>query len=188
LSNSLNQFIVDSNSYLHPSAVSDLPYSSGIKNLYHEHHGWLVRLLRRKLGDIDNAADLAQDTFTRMLSHGESAAALREPRAYLTTIASRLTAQYFRRLELERAYLAALATQPETTIPSPETRLLVVEALTAVSLILDALPVRTREIFLMSQLDGLTYPEIAQRMTVSVNVVQKAMCKAYAHCYAVVYS
>jgi RNA polymerase sigma factor (sigma-70 family) len=184
----LNHFIVDSNSYLHNASVSDLPISSGVEALYHEHHGWLVRLLRRKLGNVDNAADLAQDTFARILSGGEAIPAVREPRAYLTTIASRLTAQYFRRLDLERAYLAALAAQPEDTVPCPETRMLVIEALTAVSMVLDALPARTREIFLLSQLDGLTYPQISTRMGVTVNVVQKAMGRAYAHCYAVVYT
>ena len=44
-----------------------------------------------------------------------------------------------------------------------------------------------REVFLLSQLEGLTYPQIAQRLQLSVNVVQKAMLKAYRHCYAAVY-
>ncbi len=158
---------------------------ANVETLY-DHHGWLVRLLCRKLGNIDNAADLAQDTFARILSSKEQIM-VREPRAYLTTIASRLTAQYFRRLALERSYLEALAQQPEDSHPSPEARLLVLEALTAVSGVLDALPTRTKEIFLLSQLDGLTYPEIATRLGVTVNVVQKAMIKAYQHAYQVVY-
>ncbi len=41
-----------------------------------------------------------------------------------------------------------------------------------------------REIFLLSQLDGLTYPQIALRLELSVNQVQKAMSKAFAACYA----
>ncbi len=154
--------------------------------IYHHHHSWLVNLLWRKLGNVDNAADLAQDTFARLLSAGD-AATLREPRAYLTTVSSRLTAHYYRRLALERAYLEALALQPEATAPCPETRALVLEALTAVSCVLDQLPPRTREAFLMSQLDGLTYREIAEQLDVSVNVVQKAMGKAFVHCYAAVY-
>lgn len=154
--------------------------------IYRHHHSWLVNLLWRKLGNIDNAADLAQDTFARLLCAGDTAA-LREPRAYLTTVSSRLTAHYFRRLALERAYLDALALQPENTAPSPEMRALVVEALTAVSCVLDQLPARTRDAFLMSQLDGLTYREIAEQLDVTVNVVQKAMGKAFLHCYNAVY-
>lgn len=157
-----------------------------IDTLYIQHHGWLVGMLRRKLGNVDNAHDIAQDTFLRILSAGEPVA-LREPRAYLTTVASRLTAQYFRRLALERAYLEALAAQPAVTAPSPETRQLVVEALAAVSNVLAGLPARTREIFLLSQLDGLTYGEIARVQQISVGTVQKAMTRAFMHCYSAVY-
>ena len=162
------------------SATEDL------QTVYRCHHAWLVALLRRRLGDVDHAADLAQETFARILAN-RNTAPLREPRAYLTTVATRLTAQHFRRLSLERAYLEALANLPEPRSPSPEERLLIIEALNAVSRVLDALPARVREIFLLSQLDGLTYPVIAGRMGVSVNVVQKAMVRAYQHCYAVLY-
>lgn len=155
--------------------------------LYSNHHGWLVGFLRRKLGNVDNANDLAQDTFARILTARDSDV-IREPRAYLTTIASRLTAQYFRRLALERAYLDALAGMPEETSPSPETRMLVVEALTAISRVLDGLSPRVRDIFLLSQLDGLTYAEIATQFDMSVNAVQKSMVRAFQHCYAAVYA
>lgn len=162
-------------------------HSDAVANLYSHHHGWLVDLLRRKLGNVDNANDLAQDTFTRLLT-ARSEELIREPRAYLTTIASRLTAQYFRRLALERAYLDALAGMPEETVPSPEARMLVVEALTAISRVLDGLTPRVREIFLLAQLDGLAYAEIAAQFDMSVNAVQKSMIRAFQHCYTAVYS
>jgi len=161
--------------------------SQELEVIYSDHHRWLVNFLRRKLGNIDNANDLAQDTFARILA-GCDNEVIREPRAYLTTIASRLTAQYFRRLALERAYLDALAGMPEETAPSPETRMLVVEALTAVSRVLDGLSPRVRDIFLLSQLDGLTYAEISSQFDMSVNAVQKSMIRAFQHCYAAVYA
>lgn len=161
--------------------------SQELEHLYSNHHGWLVGFLRRKLGNIDNADDLAQDTFARILSARDNEV-IREPRAYLTTIASRLTAQYFRRLALERAYLDALAGMPEDTVPSPEARMLIIEALTAVSRVLDGLSPRVRDIFLLSQLDGLTYADIASQFDMSVNAVQKSMIRAFQHCYAAVYA
>ncbi|WP_076593787.1 sigma-70 family RNA polymerase sigma factor [Herminiimonas arsenitoxidans] len=162
-------------------------HSNFVSDLYSHHHSWLVSLLRRKLGNIDNADDLAQDTFTRILTARDTAS-IREPRAYLTTVATRLMAQYFRRLALERAYLDALAALPEETSPSPETRMLVVEALTAVSRVLDGLSPRVRDIFLLSQLDGLSYAEIGAQFDMSVNAVQKSMIRAFQHCYAAVYA
>jgi len=170
-------------------ALADLSAASAghaFTSIYRNHHSWLVNMLWRKLGNVDNAADLAQDTFARLLLAND-ASALREPRAYLTTVSSRLAAHHFRRLALERAYLDALALQPEATASSPETRALVLEALTAVSCVLDQLPARTRDAFLMSQLDGMTYREIAEVLDVTVNVVQKAMGKAFEHCYHAVY-
>ena len=154
--------------------------------LYVQHHVWVVQLLRRKLGNQEQALDLAQDTFLRML-RTDTPPVLREPRAYLTTIASRLCGQYFRRQALERAYLESLAALEPEHVPSPESRLLVLEALDAVGQVLDGLGTRVREIFLLSQLDGLTYPQIATHMGLTVNVVQKAMLKAYRHCYSAVY-
>ena len=158
-----------------------------VGELYVQHHGWVVQLLRRKLGNQEQALDLAQDTFVRML-RTDTPAPLREPRAYLTTIASRLCGQYFRRQSLERAYMESLALLEPQLVPSPESRLLVLEALDAVGQVLDGLGAKVREIFLLSQLDGLTYPQIAERMNLTVNVVQKAMLKAYRHCYSAVYT
>lgn len=156
--------------------------------LYRDNHRWLLALLRRKLGgDADNAADLAHDVFERILCAG-SVASVREPRAYLTTVASRLTANYYRRLALERSYLQALASQPDAVQPSEEERALVVEALSSISRVLADLPARARSVFLMAQLEGMSYRDIADHMKLTLNVVQKDMVKAIAHCYQAVYA
>lgn len=157
-----------------------------VGELYVQHHGWVVQLLRRKLGNREQALDLAQDTFVRLMS-SKTPPFFREPRAYLHTVASRLCVQYFRRQALERAYTESLALLEPGHMPSAEARLLVLEALDAVGQVLDGLGSKVREVFLLSQLDGLTYPQIAERTGLSVNVVQKAMLKAYRHCYLAVY-
>jgi len=158
-----------------------------VGELYAQQHGWVVQLLRRKLGNHEQALDMAQETFLRIL-RSDNPPVFREPRAYLTTVASRLCGQHFRRQALERAYLESLAQLPPQHVPSPESRWLVVEALDAVGRVLDGLGSKVREVFLLSQLDGLTYPQIAERLGLSINVVQKAMLKAYRHCYAAVYT
>ena len=60
-----------------------------ISTLYSNHHGWLQGWLCKKLGNAFDAADLAQDTFIRILS-SRDIAAIKEPRAYLTTVAKGL--------------------------------------------------------------------------------------------------
>jgi RNA polymerase sigma factor (sigma-70 family) len=160
--------------------------SNDVGELYLQHHSWIVAMLRRRLGNREQALDIAQDTFVKLL-RSELPPLLREPRAYLCTVASRLCLQHFRRQALEVAYLDSLALIEPQHQPSEETRLLVLEALDAVGQVLDGLGSRVREIFLLSQLDGLTYPQIAEQLGLTVNVVQKAMLKAYRHCYAAVY-
>lgn len=155
-----------------------------VQTLYSDHHGWLRAWLRRRLGCSDRAADLAQDTFLRVLTTRQAAdtAAWREPRAYLTTIARNLVADHWRRQELERAYLEALAAQPEPLVPSPEAQLLIVETLLRIDACLAALPALTRRIFLSSQLDGLVYADIAEQMGVSLPTVKRHMSQAFLAC------
>jgi len=154
-----------------------------LAGLYLAHHGWLRNWLRRKLGCADKAADIAHDTFLRVLAQ-PATEPLQAPRAYLSTIAHGLMVTHWRRQDLERAYLEALAVLPERSSPSPEVRALAIEALVAVDAMLHALPEKPRRAFLLSQLDGLTYREIATEIGVSERMVKKYMASAMLHCLA----
>lgn len=161
---------------LDPSAEGD------IAALYLEHHGWLQGWLGRRLGSRADAADLAQDTFVRVLGKASELAALREPRAWLTTIAHGLAVDHLRRQSLERAFAEALAAWPAAEVPSPETRLLMLDTLLQVDRALDGLKPPVRAAFLMSRLEGLTYPEIAGHLGVCLSSVEKYMATAIRHC------
>ncbi|BFO54942.1 MULTISPECIES: sigma-70 family RNA polymerase sigma factor [Comamonadaceae] len=166
------------------SQAADHP---GVEQIYRDHHGWLQSLLQRKLGDVQHAADLAQDAFMALLRTRPGTVAaegLREPRAYLRTVAHGLLVDHFRRQTLERAYLEALAHQPEPLARSPEEHHMVLQALQRIDRMLDALGPRAREVFLLSQLEHLTYGEIAQRMGISVRTVKRDMQSGFAHCIA----
>lgn len=156
-----------------------------LSQLYSAHHGWLTAWLRRRLGCSHNAADLAQDTFMRLLVADRAARLpgdLQEPRHFLVTVAKRVMVDHFRRRAIEQAYLQALALQPPAEETSPETRLLMVETLLALDAMLDGLGRKTKQAFLLSQLEGLGYSEIAGRLGVSVSSVTKYMAKATEHC------
>lgn len=152
-----------------------------IQSLYAEHHPWLCAWLRKRLGCFDHAAVLAQDTFIRVLLQ-RKAPELREPRAYLSSVARSLMIDSFRRRALEQAYLETLAARPEALDISPETRFLIIETLLEIDRLLDGLGARTREIFLLAQLDGLSYVEIGRQLNVSVNTVKKHAVRALTHC------
>ncbi|WP_178106819.1 sigma-70 family RNA polymerase sigma factor [Pseudomonas mangiferae] len=151
--------------------------------LYSDHHGWLLEWLHRRLRHAENAADLAHDTFLQVLGRPEQLRELRQPRAWLSTIAHGLLVDRLRRQRLERAYLAAIAQLPEAETPSPEQRLVLLETLTQIDALLDGLAPRVRTAFLLSRLEGLGYREIAQRLAVSLSSVEKYMATAIRHCY-----
>lgn len=156
-----------------------------IQALYSAHHAWLQSWLRRRLSSADDAADLAQDAFVRLLGRPTPVAAetLRAPRAYLTTVARGLLVDFWRRGELERAWLADLAAQPEALQPSPEERLAAVQMLQAVDALLAGLTPKTRAAWLLSRLDGLAHAEIAAQLQVSVPRVRQYLASAARQAY-----
>ena len=164
------------------------PLQHDVHTLYADHHGWLFGWLRKKLGCGHHAADLTQDTFVRILTAQDKRDelgwqdALREPRAYLTTVAGRVLLNHYRRLSLERAYLEALALVPDMHAPSPEDRLIILETLHEIDAMLDALPHKARVAFLLAQFEGLSYVEIAERINVSVRTVKRYMAQAFEEC------
>ncbi|WP_413927621.1 sigma-70 family RNA polymerase sigma factor [Herbaspirillum sp. alder98] len=160
---------------------SNPPLGDPFEQVYSNHHGWLHSWLWRQLGSRDDAAELAHDTFLRLLASKQTSQ-LQEPRAYLRTVAHGLLVNHWRRLELERAYLDALAARPEALQPSPEQRALVLETLQRIDALLDRLPARARQAFLLSQLDGRTYLEIAGELGVSDRMVKKYMAQAMLQC------
>ena len=154
-----------------------------IGTLYDEHHRWLATWLGHKLSCRNLGAELAQDTFLRLLT-ARLPQDLREPRAYLTAIAKGLMVSHLRRRKLENAYLEALTTQPEAVQPSPEDRLAVLETLTEIDSILDRLPDKDRQVFLLAQLDGLSYAEICALLNLSLSTVKRHMVLAFRRCLA----
>ncbi|CUJ35518.1 MULTISPECIES: sigma-70 family RNA polymerase sigma factor [Achromobacter] len=165
---------------------SDLAVPQTVHTLYTHHYSWLRTWLVRKLDNAFDAADLAQDVFVRLLARRDRAAvmAMREPRAYLRTIAHGLVVDHWRRRDLEQAWLEALAAQPEAWAPSPELRLELLEALIQIDRMLDTLKPLARKAFLLAQLEGLSCPKIAARLGVSLATAERYVAQGLRACLA----
>jgi len=165
--------------------MSLLPLStadaSAAATLFHDHHGWLLGRLRKRLANIAEAEDVASESFVRVMSY-RCVQNMQEPRAYLTTVAKSVLMQFWRRRDLERSWMEAQAQWPEAMAPSPEERALLVELLERIAHALDGLPPKARTAFLLSQLDGLTYTEIASKLDVSPSMVRKYMAQCLQRC------
>ncbi|WP_437883700.1 sigma-70 family RNA polymerase sigma factor [Pseudomonas sp. LRF_L74] len=154
-----------------------------LHRLYSDHHDWLYRWLRQRLGCSHHAADLAHDTYLRILSSRQNPAA-EQARSHLMQIAKGLVIDRYRRQSIEQAYLQAVAMQPEAMAPSPEESALIIEALVQIDCILSGLKPLVRETLLLSRFEGLTYSEIAKRLNISVATVRKYMLIAMQACVA----
>lgn len=150
--------------------------------LYHNHHSWLRRWLSAKLGCSHTAADLAHDTYLRILARGTTPEP-EQARRFLTQIAKGLVIDHYRRRRIENAYLDALSLLPEPMAPSPEEQALTIEALVEIDALLHGLPNKPRRAFLMCRLDGRSYQEIADALEVSVSSVEKYIAKALLVCH-----
>jgi RNA polymerase sigma-19 factor, ECF subfamily len=153
-----------------------------VHHLYSDHHGWLQRWLRNKLGCSHRAADLAHDVFLRLLTR-EEPVAIDQPRAFLTTVAQRTLANHWRREQIERACLDALAQVPAALSPSPEERAILLETLVEIDRVLAGLPAQVRRAFLLAQLDGMSQADIAAELGISLSTVKRHLVRAGAQCY-----
>lgn len=155
-----------------------------IKALYSDHHGWLHAWLRHRLGCRHHAADVAQDTFVRILQSRDLLLGIREPRAYLTTTAKRLLVDRARRQAIEQAYLAelALVAQDLPGHPSPEETLMALQALAQIGAALAGAPAKAREAFLMHYLDQQPHAAIAEQLGVSTRMVRKYLVQVLLQC------
>lgn len=78
-------------------------FEQDVEVLYLRHHSWLKGWLQRRLGQAADAGDLAQDTFLRIIRSRNPVDELKQPLAYLATIANSLLGNRWRRLAVERA-------------------------------------------------------------------------------------
>ncbi|WP_180699109.1 sigma-70 family RNA polymerase sigma factor [Pseudomonas crudilactis] len=156
--------------------------ASLVQNLYLSHHRWLHELLRRRLSNAMDAADLAHDTFVRVLKRPQTFNGEVHERSHLATIARGLCVDHWRRRQLEQTWLDTLASRPPAVQPSPEQRAIIVETLHEVDAMLQRLPQRVSAAFILAQLHGMPYKLIAEQIGVSERMVKKYLAQAMMHC------
>lgn len=155
-----------------------------LETLYCDHHGWLQAWLRRRLGHACDAADLAHDTFLRLIGGASQPhfASMAEARAYLSTAARNLCINLWRRQEIERAWLDTLAALPEDQCPSAERQAMVLQALEEISGMLQALPAKAARAFTLAVVCEMTDDEVGAELGISGRMVRKYVAKAMLAC------
>jgi RNA polymerase sigma-70 factor (ECF subfamily) len=133
-----------------------------------------VRSVRERVGNADDAEDVAQEAFVRLL--GEQP---RDSRAWLFTVASHLAADH-RRASARRERYSAGHAETRDGVPgaSADDQLLRDERVACVRRVLDTLRARDRELLLLHHA-GASYREIATRLGVAQSSVGPLLARAH---------
>lgn len=145
--------------------------------LYADEAPRLWRFFRRRTACPDEAHDLVQETFSRVLAQ-EPRTGFRNAGGYLTRVAQNLLRD---RAKFARRRSADLHEPADEAVlaGTDQIRLLEVrDMLDRLELAMLELPQATREIFMAHRLEGLTYVQIAERTGLTAKQVEKAIARA----------
>lgn len=153
---------------------------------FREHHASLVHYLRRHVGNDADARDIAQDTYLRVLRYRENQD-LSSLKALVFRIATNLLGMRARTARAQR-WVAHETLEEASDLPanqpSPEQRLFAEQQLNRLLAVIQRLPTRCRQVFVLSRFQDMSYPEIAARCGISVKMVEKHIAHGLAACRA----
>jgi RNA polymerase sigma-70 factor (ECF subfamily) len=148
------------------------------------YHAGLHRFLMRRLRSAQNAQDLAQETYLRLL-RVDRTEFIRKPQAYLYRIAANLIYEFRLREQRDPVTFDSeiLEQTGERTIDrSAEDASEELGHAQQLEELLAPLPPLYRAAFILRKRDGMSYPEIARTLDISVHTVKKYLARAVAHC------
>lgn len=158
-----------------------------ISLVYRTLHGELLKFLGKRLDSSADAADLAQDAFTQWLGR-DGRGDVQQPRAFLFQIARNLLRDHWRRQQsrpqlctdddAQHGLDAMVDEQGAGPLEKAEQQ----QRLHLLACALDDLPPRRREAFVLHKFDGLSQVEVAERMGISLSMVEKHIASALLHC------
>lgn len=154
------------------SGLSSIVFAQLIKTYEQEIRGVLVR----RFGCAEIAADILQETYQRLLSSGLWQHA-ENPRALLHRIAANLAIDYERRQVIRSKFVTPEEDLPEAYEPgintTPEHIIIARERLARLAQAVENLPHKCRTVFVLRKVDELSHAEIAERLNISRNMVEK---------------
>lgn len=154
---------------------------SAINSLYQQNRQSLLRFLRRRLGNVDEAEDIAQDAFHNMV-RSDNTQALDNPRAYLFQTAANLALNRIRKIRRQTNYQQiAEIEQAEQMAPPPEQAVAALIDIDTVIAALDELPEKVKTAFILSRAEHKSYRQISEELDVAVSTVEKYLIRALEH-------
>ncbi len=143
----------------------------------------LLNYFSRQVKDREGAADIVQEAYARVLAVQQAGEVVREPRALLYRTARNVLIDQQRHSAL-RAFEApqTLDDLPAPATQQPEEAYAALQRVQRLIAAIEALPPRCKEAFILHKFDGLSHVEVAQRMGISRNMVERHVMLAVLAC------
>jgi RNA polymerase sigma factor (sigma-70 family) len=142
----------------------------------------LLRYFTRKAGDGDTAADVVQEAYARVLIHQDGGGTVLEPRAFLYQTGRNVLANQAARRAAETRMLDTLALVSDHSAPSVERHVGARQQLDRLVALLEDMPRKRRNAFILVRIHGLSYAQTAAHMEISEKAVERHMTRALLDC------
>lgn len=171
--------IANTLSFSHEPAREPLSVHKTIRR----YHDSLIQFLRQRLRNPDDAFDVAQEAYIRMMRY-EGSKDIQCSSSLLYRVAIN-AANDLGRSELSRRAAQQCGIDDVELVseqPSPERVVSGKQDLALLCRAIEQLPPKCQQVFLLSRARGMTYPEIAKHCGISVKMVEKHISHALAVC------
>ena len=159
------------------STPPDGQLNRAFEQIYQASFTELVAYLTDLLGDRATAEDLAQEAGLRVLRMSPTQRdGLSNPRAFLFHVATNLVRDHLRRRLVRDAADPLL--EQETESPGADVIEQSREELAQVGLTIAKLPKRSREVLLLSRVEGFSHAEIGHRLGIATKTVENHLSRA----------
>ena len=129
----------------------------------------------------EEAEDIAQDIFVKLWEKPDLWLEREKLDSYLYTVVRNHIYNFLKHKAVEYDYLDVAAEKmrmAELGLPTPDDEFCAHELELFVQMALERMPEQRRRVFLMSREEGMTSPEIAEKLNVSVRTVEQHIYKA----------
>lgn len=156
-----------------------------LKRLFIEHRQPLQAYLSRMLRQPELVADLIQETFLRCAERASNAD-IQNERSYLYRIAHNLAIDHIRQQQRRRTDSVPVEELHDIADVSGslETQAEARSHLEYLHKVIQELSPRTRQVFALNRIEGLTHKQVAERLNISDSSVQKHLSTALQHVMA----
>jgi RNA polymerase sigma factor (sigma-70 family) len=165
--------------------VSEAPERAElIERLFREHNEALIRFLALRLRSQQEAKEVAQEAYVRLLDL-DRPGAVSFLRAFLFKTAANLAIDRIRHERTARqAAKSGLLMDGLGSGPTPEQSAASAEEIALLESLLEELPPKCRRAFLMHRIHGLEFAEIAAQMGLGERMVRTYVVRATLYCRA----